>query len=78
MSGTVQVRITHNDTGEVIYEGQAWGVDDALVLYYCDNHMERRTIDLITDICECYGDAIVHGRYLAVFEGLLNCKCEVI
>ena len=78
MSGTVKVRITHNDSGEVIYEGQAWGVDDALVLYYCDNHMTGSTIDLITDICESYGNAIVHGRNLAPFEGFLNCKCEVI
>lgn len=78
MSGTLQVRITHNHTGEVIYQGQAWGADDALVLYYCDNYMAPGTIDLITDICESYAVAIVKGHALAPFEGLLNCKCEVI
>lgn len=68
--GTTEIIITCTATGDIIYEGEAWGATDALVNYYCDNATPAE----IYDACCEYGDAIASGDDVSAYEAYLACE----
>lgn len=66
------VKITCTATGETFYEGPAWGANDALVNYYCDNSTPIE----IYAACNELSNQIIAGVATYDLEAYLACEVE--